>query len=143
MAAEGSSVDYVGLVFVYGTLKQGHRSHGQLRGARLEGEARLKGYRLYDLGPFPMAVPDPSQEALLHGELYAVTGAQLRALDRFEGAPRLYERHSVQLADGRGVWIYVGRERQVRFSALIPSGRWLGSKSHQPATGAGQCKGQA
>jgi len=130
MADEGSSVDYVGLLFVYGSLKRGERNHGQLREARLEGKGSVSGLSLYDLGPFPMAVVDPSGSSVLHGEIYAVTAEQLEHVDRFEGAPRLYERQLHRLRDGREVWVYVGRARQVRFVATIPSGRWLGSDRH-------------
>lgn len=103
------------LVFVYGTLKRGMANHRQLAGSRFEGTATVAGLHLYDLGPFPMAIAaaaDPA--ASLDGEIYGVSPAQLAALDRFEGAPRLYERLRHQLKDGRLVWVYVGRPRQVR-----------------------------
>jgi gamma-glutamylcyclotransferase (GGCT)/AIG2-like uncharacterized protein YtfP len=141
MAAEESNVDYVGLLFVYGSLKRGQRHHGHLRGADLEGTASVLGLSLHDLGPFPMAVVDPTGNAVVHGEIYAITAEQLDAIDRFEGVPRLYERQLHPLRDGREVWVYVGRARQVRYSPTIASGCWMESNRHQPT--ARKRKGQS
>jgi gamma-glutamylcyclotransferase (GGCT)/AIG2-like uncharacterized protein YtfP len=126
MADEGMGADSAALVFVYGSLKRGQGHHDQMRGCAWQGEAELNGLALYDLGPFPMAVPSSDPTARLQGELYAVQGTQLARLDRFEGAPRLYERQRWQLSDGRAVWVYVGRARQVRHVRRIPSGCWRG-----------------
>ena len=95
------------LVFVYGTLMRGMANHRHLAGAPCLGTAELAGFALYDLGPFPMAIASGDRSHRLHGELYAVPPAQLQALDRFEGAPRLYRRQAEPLADGRRVWLYV------------------------------------
>lgn len=103
------------LVFVYGTLKRGMANHQLLVGSRFEGTATVAGLHLFDLGPFPMAIAAAADaDARLDGEIYGVSPAQLAALDRFEGAPRLYERQRHQLMDGRLVWVYVGHPRQVR-----------------------------
>lgn len=109
------------LVFVYGTLMRGQVNHPWLAGARADGEARLPGALLHDLGPFPMAV---AGAGVVHGEVYAVTAADLARLDRLEGHPRLYRRRRMALADGRRVWVYLGRPRQVRHSPLLDEGRW-------------------
>lgn len=109
------------LLFVYGTLKRGQPNHGQLRGARWEGEATLEGACLFDLGPFPMAIAGEGQ---IQGELYALPSEGLTALDAFEGVPRLYERQRRPLSDGRQVWVYLGRPRQVRHVRLLPGGLW-------------------
>ena len=113
------------LVFVYGTLMRGMANHRQLAGLACQGTAELAGFALYDLGPFPMAIASGDPQQRLHGELYAVAPAQLQTLDRFEGAPRLYQRQRHRLADGRNVWLYVGQPRQVRHVAVIPAGRWI------------------
>lgn len=134
MAAEAASGDSAVLVFVYGTLQRGEVNHAQMAGCRWLGQAELRGLALYDLGPFPMAVPTADAGSRLHGELYAVNAEQLARLDRFEGAPRLYERQRHRLSDGRAVWVYVGRPRQVRHVRRLPSGRWRGTPSQ---TGAG------
>ncbi|MFN7677938.1 MAG: gamma-glutamylcyclotransferase, partial [Cyanobacteriota bacterium] len=94
------------LLFVYGTLKRGLANHARLQGARALGDAVLPGARLYDLGPFPMAVAGDGQ---VGGELYAVAQSALPALDVFEGCPRLYQRHWLSLADGRQAWVYMGQ----------------------------------
>jgi hypothetical protein len=73
-----------------------------------------------------MAISSDDPHALLHGELYRVDAEQLAHLDRFEGVPRLYERQRRTLADGRPVWVYVGRSRQVRHVQRLHSGIWLG-----------------
>lgn len=111
------------LLFVYGSLKRGQRAHHLLKGLPWLGEAWLPGACLHDLGPFPMAVPG---EGRIHGELYGVCDADLAALDGYEGAPRLYQRHWRSLEDGRSAWVYLGRPHQVRHVAPLASGRWLG-----------------
>lgn len=126
MAQAGRGADSDALVFVYGSLKRGMANHGQLDGARWLGEAQLQGLALYDLGPFPMAVISNDDDAVLQGEIHAVTAPHLQALDRFEGVPRLYERQAWRLEDGRRVWVYVGRAEQVRHVNRIASGRWNG-----------------
>jgi gamma-glutamylcyclotransferase (GGCT)/AIG2-like uncharacterized protein YtfP len=109
------------LLFVYGTLKRGLDNHHQLTGATFAGEAWLDGVILHDLGPFPMAIAGSGR---VHGELYLVDRHQLNPLDRFEGAPRLYQRHRWPLPDGRLAWIYLGQARQVRHSPRLVEGRW-------------------
>ena len=126
MGASNGAVDSGGLVFVYGSLKRGQREHRQLAGSHACGEAQLQGLALYDLGPFPMAIASDDPQAVLHGELYRVDPEQLARLDRFEGAPRLYERQRRHLADGRQVWVYVGQARQVRHVQRLKAGIWHG-----------------
>jgi len=102
-------------VLVYGSLKRGFVNHHWLEGASFLGEGVMAGLALHDLGPFPMAVPS-ADGALLHGELYAVD-ARLLALYRRERWP---------LVDGRRVWVYLGRPRQVRHVPAIADGCWRG-----------------
>jgi gamma-glutamylcyclotransferase (GGCT)/AIG2-like uncharacterized protein YtfP len=109
------------LLFVYGTLKRGQANHGRLQGARWLGEAILDGARLFDLGPFPMAI---AGEGHVAGELYAVAFSALPALDAFEGCPRLYQRHWLTLVDGREAWTYLGQPRQVRHGRRLAGGQW-------------------
>jgi gamma-glutamylcyclotransferase (GGCT)/AIG2-like uncharacterized protein YtfP len=117
------------LLFVYGSLKRGQRSHHLLQGLPWLGQAWLAGACLHDLGPFPMAVLG---EGRIQGELYGVGEADLAALDRFEGAPRLYQRHWLSLEDGRSAWVYLGRLHQVRHVAPLASGCWLGPSVPKP-----------
>jgi gamma-glutamylcyclotransferase (GGCT)/AIG2-like uncharacterized protein YtfP len=117
------------LLFVYGSLKRGQRSHHLLQGLPWLGQAWLPGACLHDLGPFPMAVLG---EGRIQGELYGVGETDLAALDRYEGAPRLYQRHWLSLEDGRSAWVYLGRSHQVRHVAPLASGRWLGPSVPKP-----------
>ena len=132
MGGTNGAPDYVGLVFVYGTLKRGERSHGLLGDAAFEGTALLSGLELYNLGPFPMAICNPQASRPISGELYSITAQQLQALDRFEGAPRLYRRELRRLSDGREAWVYLGKPRQVRFAPVLSNGCWSGSDHNQP-----------
>ncbi|WP_411876516.1 gamma-glutamylcyclotransferase [Vulcanococcus limneticus] len=133
-------------VFVYGTLKRGHRNHHWLAGASFLGERQLGGAQLFDLGPFPMAVAGAGASATpaasaaaageatageagntttwIHGELYRVSAEGLDQLDLLEGCPRLYGRHWLQLLDGSHAWVYLGRPRQVRHARLLADGLW-------------------
>jgi len=129
MAANAEDADSAALVFVYGSLKRGQANHHVLEGGRWLGTATMVGLALYDLGPFPMAIANGDATCSLEGEVYAVGAALLERLDRFEGAPRLYQRQAHALADGRTAWVYVGRARQVRHVRRIPSGCWTGPRS--------------
>lgn len=143
-AADSAAQPPPQLVFVYGSLKQGMANHHHLAGATYHGTAELPGLHLYDLGPFPMAVTTDASDAALRGEIYGVSPKLLGALDRFEGSPRLYERQRHALADGRAVWVYVGRHHQVRHVQRIRCGSWSGpgSQGNQPTTAQGQPQGQ-
>ena len=113
------------LVFVYGTLKRGAVNHHWLEGASWQGEAKLLGVLLHDLGPFPMAVIG---DGTAIGEVYAVEEHGLARLDELEGYPRLYDRQMLSLNDGRQAWVYLGRPRQVRHAPLLAGGSWHPTK---------------
>jgi gamma-glutamylcyclotransferase (GGCT)/AIG2-like uncharacterized protein YtfP len=114
------------LVFVYGTLKRGEKNHHWLEGASWQGEAELNGVVLHDLGPFPMAVIG---EGKAIGEVYAVEVSGLARLDELEAYPRLYDRQALSLSDGRQVWVYLGRPRQVCHAPLVVGGSWHPTKT--------------
>jgi gamma-glutamylcyclotransferase (GGCT)/AIG2-like uncharacterized protein YtfP len=114
------------LVFVYGTLKRDEVNHHWLEGASWQGEAKLLGVLLYDLGPFPMAVIG---DGTAIGEVYAVDEPGLARLDELEGYPRLYDRQVLSLNDGRQAWVYLGRPRQVRHAPLLAGGIWNPTKT--------------
>lgn len=118
-------------VFVYGTLKRGLSNHHWLAGARDQGDRRLNGARLYDLGPFPMAVA--TAEGHVQGELYTIPSRTLAALDHLEGVPRLYQRCQLSLSNGDLAWVYLGRAEQVRYSPLIADGLWSGPRHPRQA----------
>jgi gamma-glutamylcyclotransferase (GGCT)/AIG2-like uncharacterized protein YtfP len=93
-------------LFVYGTLLSGQESHHVLAGAKLIGPAQTSpAFTLYDLGPYPAMVA--GGETSVHGELFVVNEVHLAILDDFEGAPQLFHRARIDLADGRTATTYL------------------------------------
>jgi len=90
-------------IFVYGTLKVGGRAHDLLErhDSQFLGEVITDPrFHLYNLGWFPGMVMDGDLEGGVHGELYEVTESCLEAMDQYEGAPHLFRRDEITLADG-------------------------------------------
>lgn len=114
----------VHLVFVYGTLKRGHSNHHWLAGATFLGRRLLRGGRLHDLGPYPMAVLSPDKQAVIHGELFAVTEEGLARLDQLEGYPSFYDRSLQTLSTGETAWVYHGRPAQVADAPAVAFADW-------------------
>lgn len=86
------------LLFVYGTLKRGYRSHHLLDGQEFVGNASTApGYRLYDSGDYPCLVKDTATDHSIHGELFRVDEACLARLDEYEGAPHLFMRTFIEV----------------------------------------------
>jgi gamma-glutamylaminecyclotransferase len=91
------------LLFVYGTLKRGQRSHHLLLGQEFLGEARtVPVYRLYDAGLFPVLVDDRANGVAVQGEVWRVDEVVLKRLDEWEGVPELYSRRPVVLEKDAG-----------------------------------------
>jgi gamma-glutamylaminecyclotransferase len=110
-------------VMVYGTLMRGERNHRQMTGARFVREVRTTArFTLVDRGAFPALLQEGATS--VRGELYEVTPEHLARLDWFEGAPRLYERRTVRLADGARAQAYVQPGASLRTRDLIVSGDW-------------------
>jgi len=111
-------------IVVYGLLRRGARMSNLLGGAEFVREVALDGYRLFDLGDYPGAVPG---EGVIFGELWELPSpAVLDLLDEAErvGAdPPLYRRVLVD-ADGAPAWLYV-YAGPVEESAWITSGDWF------------------
>ncbi len=77
------------VLFVYGTLKNGHMRHKHLAGQRYLGTAVLKpNYRMVYLGGYPALVPPPDGMfgSRVRGELYEVDDLCIQAVDKIEGA---------------------------------------------------------
>lgn len=109
-------------LFVYGTLKRGGSNAARLRGARFVGETRTAiGYELVDLGAWPgLRVGGFGG---VDGELWDVPRGELPALDAFEGAPSLFRRGRVRLADGSEAEAYfIGPA--AGSGPVIRRGRW-------------------
>lgn len=93
-------------LFVYGSLKCGHRHHSELRGAPLVGSvATAPKYVLLNLGAYPALTRGAE---VVYGQLYAVESDILILLDEFEGGA--YCRAEVELADGTLAEAYFLRE---------------------------------
>lgn len=76
-------------LFVYGTLLSGLASPtlaGLMARLTFVGPATTAG-ELFDLGPYPAAVPDPAKASAVCGELYALPAdpTTLSLLDNYEG----------------------------------------------------------
>lgn len=113
------------LLFVYGTLLPGEPEHARLEGARPLGPAETEPtFDLVDLGPEPALVPGGT--IAVRGEVYALTPAQLAAVDVHHGHPLKYRRSSIRLADGRVVEAHQLAPDQARGRRRIRSGDWKG-----------------
>lgn len=114
-------------VAVYGTLKQGQSNHHCLAGADYRGSARLDGFALYDLGPWPAARQEPGQ---IQVEVYAVdalTFAELDVLEDYcaqEPQQGLYDRIETHTPFGPA-WLYL-YNKAVMPEQKLASGNWDG-----------------
>lgn len=87
------------LLFVYGTLKDGHRLHGCMAGAVLKGPTTtLAEWDLSTDGGYPFMVRGGYK---VGGELYEITNQHRVRLDRVEGYPHLFGRSWVMVDGGR------------------------------------------
>lgn len=83
-------------VFVYGTLKKGHRNHQILENSDFIGNATVKGI-LLDIGPFPALLPKKEGDnSRVTGEVYLVDEATLTRLDQLEREGEMYHRKSTR-----------------------------------------------
>ena len=125
-------------IFVYGSLRKGFESPAyQYLSDYFDfvAHARVKGL-LYDLGPYPAAVPDDGSHYII-GELYAIRhqdelGWALAQLDDYEGInpgdgeESLYRRSLVQVectpnGEQMEAWIY-WYDRPIANAPIIDSG---------------------
>jgi len=85
-------------IFVYGTLKRGHRLHHHLAGQCFVGQARTRPeYRLVNCGWYP-ALIESSPGRSIDGEVWEVSGETLECLDEVEGVSNgLYIRRVIAL----------------------------------------------
>ncbi|NBC47860.1 MAG: gamma-glutamylcyclotransferase [Gammaproteobacteria bacterium] len=109
------------LVFVYGTLLAGEVNHYLLAGAERLGSHRTEPrFTLIQLGAYPGLIT--GGHTAVRGEVYRVDGAGLKALDRLEDYPRLYDRQLIATRFGRA-WTYLYRGA-VGSRRAIPTGDW-------------------
>ncbi|NLE70422.1 MAG: gamma-glutamylcyclotransferase [Clostridiales bacterium] len=80
-------------VFVYGSLMSTGSRHAALARAVYLGRARIEGYSLYDLGPYPAA--RQGGHGSIQGELYFVHDLSLQQTDRIEAQGVLFSREPI------------------------------------------------
>jgi gamma-glutamylcyclotransferase (GGCT)/AIG2-like uncharacterized protein YtfP len=118
------------LAFVYGTLMRGFPLHRLIEGRAEYGGNGMVAARLFDLGAYPAAVPDP--RGAVAGEVYRLRESGLwRVLDSVEGPQYHRDEVRVRMADGREVaafiYWYVG---PLDRGVPIPGGDY---RAHAPA----------
>ena len=74
-----------------------------LKGAKRDSDGIVDGFIEIQHRGYPMLQPG---DGAISGEVYRVPDACWTDLDDWEEAPEVYQRSSVTLRDGRGVWLY-------------------------------------
>src|SRR4051812_40655708 len=110
MAAESGFYGRTTLLFVYGTLRRGHRNFAARRlhaRAAYVGEASLPG-RLRALGPYRALERGPGR---VSGEVFRISPTLFRGLNEYEGADFGLRRSPARTSSGDRlvVWAYWGR----------------------------------
>lgn len=109
------------LVFVYGTLMKHEANHHYLRQATRLGPARTAPcFRLFSLGSYPVLCLHGHQR--VRGEVYRVSTATLRRLDRLEEYPHYYQRKRIPTRYGKA-WLYFHVQPPAG-ARPIASGNW-------------------
>jgi len=116
-------------VFVYGTLKKGHKNHHYLAPAQ-GWAAKMEGLSLH-LGPgYPYACLGSGS---LEGEVYFVSLEQLERLDQLEEAPHYYQRVLrpvwTEPLGWFSAWVYLRNEAQAL--PLLQTGVWTLAEESQ------------
>jgi gamma-glutamylcyclotransferase (GGCT)/AIG2-like uncharacterized protein YtfP len=120
-------------LFVYGSLRRGERNHDFMIGARFV--ARVVTQPVYSLRASGMT-PGLAEhgEQAVKGELYELDAAHLQRLDRLGGAPGLYERKLVELADGTFADAYFMPDAHARCYPEVASGDWASRQRRAPSS---------
>ncbi len=69
-------------IAAYGTLRRGFYNHDRFSGVEYLGTTRIKGFDLYDLGPYPCVVENPEEEITI--DLLEVTAETKSRIDSME-----------------------------------------------------------
>ncbi|MDR1611167.1 MAG: gamma-glutamylcyclotransferase [Planctomycetota bacterium] len=107
-------------LFVYGSLMRGNQARHLLDGTDLIGRATVRGYSLFDLGPYPAAVRE--RNGRVQGELYLIDQPTLERLTEYEGSLYNLERTAAAVHGGGrypDVFIFV-YNRPVDGAAKVP-----------------------
>ena len=124
-------------LFVYGTLRRGQplAPHLESSKARFVGEGRIVG-RLFDLGDYPGATPDPKRFSTVRGEVHELFDPRetLLVLDDIEGFDAkhpersLFERREAEVTLDAGgtvrAWVYFYRQPLIE-ATEIPDGDFI------------------
>tara|TARA_B100000780_G_C21120609_1_gene453850 strand:- start:1022 stop:1429 length:408 start_codon:yes stop_codon:yes gene_type:complete len=123
------------LVFVYGTLKEGHPNNSLMHDSKLIGRAITIGkYAMYQYGiPY---VSKSSETSNISGEVYSVDEVSLHNLDILEHHPEWYVREKVpvRVIDREGeiktveAWLYFNENIPLK-AKLIETGIYGHKKS--------------
>lgn len=123
-------------LLVYGTLRRQGTNHpvlSTLRPApRYVATTAFGGFKLIDLGPFPGLLIRPGWAAVTF-ELFEIDESHLPALDRFEGAPHLYQRVLIEADDVRA-WVYLFNGDHDAGSEIVIGDwiAWIRDRAPQP-----------
>jgi len=97
------------LVFVYGTLRQGHVNHHLLKDAHCFGMGcTVSNFTLYLISGYPYVSSKENRYTIV-GEMYAIDEDTLDKLDKMEGHPRYYVRRETAVIVGGeqySAWMY-------------------------------------
>ena len=108
-------------VFVYGTLKRGHRNSHFMHGAEFLGKHTThRSYSMYEFDDYP-AVCLHGRHAI-EGEVYRVSNRQFRMLDDLEWYPHFYQRIEIPTSFG-DAWMYIVKIELCHGKKQIP-GTW-------------------
>lgn len=98
------------LVFVYGSLRQGHGNHHLLEGSCFYGTGRtVNNYAMYMISGYPYVTSSEERYPVI-GELYGVDEDMLERLDKMEGHPRYYVRKETSVTikgEPYTAWMYL------------------------------------
>ncbi len=111
-------------IFVYGTLKRGKSNSGLLRHANYLGDHVTKDkYAMVSLGAFPAVVLHGDTH--IHGEVFEVSEATFKSVDRLEGYPSFYSRMKIMTEHGNAWMYYLGKDSNyVTGRDVVESGVW-------------------
>ncbi|WP_304459764.1 gamma-glutamylcyclotransferase family protein [Alicyclobacillus sendaiensis] len=117
---------YTHIVFVYGTLRQGQPNRCVMEPhlVRELGKGQIRG-AMYDWGFCPAVTLE--EGSVVVGEWVKVTEEGLKALDRLEGYPHLYDRAMVEdMANGLRGWVYhVPAVKAKESGERVQGGDWV------------------